>query len=58
MEPCRNSLMLWRNLLPLLQESTATTVASLAAVTTVKPQFYVPAFSIILHTFCTVLVNV
>jgi len=50
MEPCRNSPMLWRNLLPPLQESTATTVATLAADTTVKPQIYVPAFCIF-HNF-------
>lgn len=49
MEPCRNSPMLWRNLLPPLQESTTTTVATLAAVTTVKAQFYVPAFCIFLN---------
>ena len=35
--------------MPPLQESTATTVATLAAVTTVKPQFYVPAFCIFLN---------
>jgi len=50
MKRCRNSPVLWRNLLPALQDSTATTVASLAAVTTVKPQFHVPAFCIF-HDF-------
>jgi hypothetical protein len=54
MEPYRNSPKLWRNLLPPLQELTATTVATPAAVTTVNPQFYVPAFCIfhnLMHYF-------
>jgi hypothetical protein len=45
MESWRNSSVLWRNLLSPLQEFTATTVATVAAATTVKPQFYIPAFA-------------